>query len=149
MSPNLENAVFGVWPLPLHDVARKWSNAKHSKNWGGNISSKNFFLVPVEEGAINNGVLYRVLWKLNISYLKIQILNGSFIFNDQIESVLKKPILISKALSDSLNKGDLMSIKKRIENDKTVFDVFVKVRDQAGRQKARRKLGIKSCLIDL
>ncbi len=37
-----------------------------------------------------------------------------------------------------------MSIKKRIENDKTVFDVFVKVRDQAGRQKARRKLGIKS-----
>lgn len=37
-----------------------------------------------------------------------------------------------------------MSIKKRIENDQTVYDVFVKVRDKAGRQKARRKLGIKS-----
>lgn len=37
-----------------------------------------------------------------------------------------------------------MSIKERIENDQTVYDVFVKVRDKAGRQKARRKLGIKS-----
>jgi integrase len=37
-----------------------------------------------------------------------------------------------------------MSIKKRDENGQTVYDVFVKVRDKSGRQKARRKLGLKS-----